>query len=119
MAVSAATASAEQAQSAQDALELVLARVRVRARRRAAWLAHLGEASAGQPDAFGPALSAAFDGRDTPDAEAAWYAHAAAAQPLTREEERELAQRVRRGDRGAADRLVASHLPFVVRIARR
>src|SRR5690606_30910915 len=99
MAATAATASAEQAQSAQDALELVLARVRVRARRRAAWLAHLGEASAGQPDAFGPALSAAFDGRDTPDAEAAWYANAAAAQPLNQELEQ--IQRTLAGDAGA------------------
>src|SRR5690606_7782075 len=57
------------------------------------------EASAGQPDAFGPALAAAFDGRDTPDAEAAWYAHAAAAQPLNQELDQ--IERALAGDAGA------------------
>ena len=40
-------------------------------------------------------------------------------QLLSREEESALAERLREGDTAAADRLVASHLPFITAIARR
>ena len=40
-------------------------------------------------------------------------------QPLSREEESELTLRVREGDSSAADRLIASHLPFITAMARR
>ena len=70
-------------------LELVLMRVRLRTRRRAAWLAHLH----GWPEqrselAAPPGLAACLDGRDAPDAEAAWYGQAEVAQPLNAELER-------------------------------
>ena len=81
-------------------MELVLMRVRLRARRRGAWLAHL-QAGAGEhphcrPDA---SLAAAFDGRDAPDAEAAWYRRAPVAQPLN--EELEGVERTLAADPGA------------------
>jgi hypothetical protein len=70
-------------------LELVLMRVRLRARRRAAWLAYLHEGRAEDPDfPVGASLAASFDGRDAPDAEAAWYGQARVTQPLNRELER-------------------------------
>ena len=66
-------------------LELVLTRVRLRARRRAAWLASLrADAADGAGSAGGHPL-ASLDGRDAPDAEAAWQAQAAPARPLNEE----------------------------------
>ncbi len=62
-------------------LELVLMRVRVRAQRRAAWLAQLW----GQIDAIDSLeghLQACLDDRDSPGAEARWYQSAEAVQPL-------------------------------------
>ena len=70
-------------------MELVLMRVRLRARRRAAWLAHLqGGPASHLESATDASLAAAFDGRDAPDAEAAWYGRAQVAQPLSEELER-------------------------------
>ncbi|HEX5732112.1 MAG TPA: ATP-binding protein [Blastocatellia bacterium] len=58
-------------------LELVLMRVRLRARRRAAWLAHLWGSSIGAEFASLEAtVQACLDDRDTPEAEQAWFANA-------------------------------------------
>jgi hypothetical protein len=68
------------------ALDLIVARVRLHARRRVAWLAHRGTAAATRPGgdlALDPALLACLDERDTPDAEARWLATAEVA-PLER-----------------------------------
>ena len=96
---SAATGPARPAESA-PVLELVLARVRLRALRRAAWLAHVhggpADRSARPPVA---GLAAALEGRDAPDAEAAWYGEAKAVQPLNFELER--VERALAGDIGA------------------
>ena len=55
-------------------LDLILARVRLRARRRAAWLEHLwGSDKTALADR---SLAMALDDRDTPAAEAMWYASA-------------------------------------------
>ena len=70
-------------------LELVLMRVRPRARRRAAWLAQLHEGAAERPDfPLSASLAASLDGRDAPDAETAWYGQSEIAQPLNQELER-------------------------------
>jgi AAA+ superfamily predicted ATPase len=64
-------------------LELILTRVRLRAQRRATWLTHLGNnPDAGTTIPLDPNLAACLDGRDTPEAEADWYARADAVQPL-------------------------------------
>ncbi len=88
-----AVAGQEPAQRLESApvMELVLKRVRLRARRRAAWLTHLQEGPAehpGSPAAADAHLAAAFDGRDAPDGEAAWYRRAEVSQPLNDELER-------------------------------
>jgi len=57
---------------AASVLDLVLMRVRLRARRRALWLEHLWGGAG--PAADGARLAAALDDRDTPWAEADWYA---------------------------------------------
>ena len=64
-------------------------RVRLRARRRAAWLVHLHEGPAERPDfPANASLAASLDGRDAPGAEAAWYGRSQIAQPLSQELER-------------------------------
>jgi AAA+ superfamily predicted ATPase len=95
-----AVATSGAARPAENAplLELVLARVRLRARRRAEWLTHLHEGPPERSD-FPERLVAAFDGRDSPGAEAAWSSQAAAAQPLNQELER--VERALAGDGGA------------------
>lgn len=55
-------------------LELVLMRVRLRCRRRAAWLAHLWGGSVADSFAtFEAAVKTSLDDRDTPEAESAWF----------------------------------------------
>ena len=69
-------AGAGPAEPPVSVLDLVLMRVRLRARRRAAWLGHLsGDASGEGSEA---ALAAALDDRDSPLAEAEWYARSEA-----------------------------------------
>src|SRR5262245_22575202 len=64
--------------------DLVLARVRLLARRRAAWLAHLwGRPMADATNALDASVQLGLDDRDTPDAEAAWLGHSAELQPLS------------------------------------
>jgi AAA+ superfamily predicted ATPase len=64
-------------------LELVLMRVRLRARRRAAWLAHLwGHPIAETLASADGSLQACLDDRDTPEAESAWFDSAEEIQPL-------------------------------------
>ena len=58
-------------------LELVLQRVRLRARRRATWLTHLrSNADEGTLIASDANLAACLVDRDRPEAEAAWYERA-------------------------------------------
>ena len=69
--------------SQATSLELSLMRVRLRASRRAAWLAHLFKNP--PPDAFASfdaAVQASLDDRDTPEAEAAWLDSAEQVRPL-------------------------------------
>jgi ATPase family protein associated with various cellular activities (AAA)/winged helix domain-containing protein len=64
-------------------LELVLMRVRLRARRRAAWLAHLGGGSIAETlVSFDATVQACLDDRDTCEAESAWLNSAADVQPI-------------------------------------
>ena len=98
-AASAAAGSAQRTESA-PLLELILMRVRLRARRRAAWLAYLHQGPAEHPNLLpGASLAAAFDDRDAPDIEAAWYRQAQIAQPLNDELER--VEQTLAGDPGA------------------
>lgn len=62
-------AGAPLAEPPVSVLDLVLMRVRLRARRRAAWLGHLSGDASGEAG-----LVAALDDRDSPLAEAEWYA---------------------------------------------
>jgi adenylate kinase family enzyme len=72
--------------SSASVLELVLMRVRLRAQRRAAWLTHLGNnAEEGMQIALDANLAVCLDGRDTPEAEAAWYERAEVVQTLNEE----------------------------------
>jgi adenylate kinase family enzyme len=69
--------------SMASVLDLVLMRVRLRAQRRAAWLAHLGDGAGTRAQAaWDGGLEAGLDDRDTPEFEAAWYASAEAVRPL-------------------------------------
>lgn len=61
-------------------IELILERVRLRARRRLAWLDHL----AGDENGYQASIACALDYRDTPENEAAWQQSAASAQQLNR-----------------------------------
>lgn len=72
--------------SSTSAVELVLKRVRLRARRRAAWLAYLqnGDGPSGEA-VWGASLEACLDDRDTQEREAAWYGGSEALQPLNEE----------------------------------
>ena len=82
-------------------LELVLLRVRLRARRRAAWLAYLaGSTRAGAPLALDPTLEVCLDHRDTLEAEAAWYERSEVMQPLNEELE-QVEQALAGGDAGS------------------
>ena len=72
--------------SSPSVLELILLRVRLRAQRRAAWLMQLGNnTKEGTQIALDANLAACLDGRDTPEAEAAWYERAEVVQPLNEE----------------------------------
>jgi ATPase family associated with various cellular activities (AAA) len=85
---SAAEAVTEPVSSA-SVLELILLRVRLRAQRRAAWLTHLGnKPEEGTRIALDANPAAHLDGRDTPEAEAAWYQRAEVVQVLNEELER-------------------------------
>jgi AAA+ superfamily predicted ATPase len=64
-------------------LDLILARVRLRARRRVAWLGHLWGRD--QTAASERNLVMALDDRDTPEAEAVWYASAEEIQDCNRQ----------------------------------
>ena len=67
-------------------LELIILHVRLRARRRAAWLANLASTENEEAGTSAIAnLKAALDGQDTPAAEAAWRASAEEIQPLNLE----------------------------------
>lgn len=76
--------------NAAPVLELILERVRLRAHRRAAWLAHLsgGDTTRSHAsDAMG-GLWASLDHRDTPAAEARWYDQATSVRPINEALER-------------------------------
>ena len=89
-------------------LELVLLRVRLRARRRAAWLAYLaGSTRAGAQLALDPTLEVCLDHRDTLEAEAAWYARSEVVQPLNEELE-QVEQALAVGDAGVRLRELCS-----------
>ena len=67
-------------------LDLVLLRVRLRARRRAAWLAYLaGSTRVGAQLALDPTLEVCLDHRDILEAEAAWYERSEVVHPLNEE----------------------------------
>jgi hypothetical protein len=75
--------------SSTSVLELILLQVRLRAQRRAAWLTHLGSnTEEGTQLVLDANLAACLDGRDTPEAEAAWYERAEVVQPLNEELDR-------------------------------
>src|SRR5918999_901690 len=75
--------------SSASVAELILLRVRLRAQRRAAWLTQLGNNTEEGTQIVSDAnLAACLDGRDTPEAEAAWYQRAEVVQPLNEELER-------------------------------
>jgi hypothetical protein len=58
----------------ESVIELILLRVRLRLRRRAAWLSHLwGSSVPGGTSSFESAVTACLDDRDTPEAEEAWF----------------------------------------------
>jgi ATPase family associated with various cellular activities (AAA)/Winged helix domain, variant len=64
-------------------LDLVARRVRLRAHRRIAWLAHLwGHPIADTFNSFDAIVRACLDDRDTPEAESAWFDSAEEVQPL-------------------------------------
>src|SRR5712691_1849193 len=64
-------------------LELVLMRVRLRCRRRAAWFAHLwGGSTSDGVATFEATVQTSLDDRDTPEAESAWIENAEEVQPL-------------------------------------
>jgi hypothetical protein len=86
--------------SSASVLELVLLRVRLRARRRAAWLAHLGDgAKAEAQPGLDLNLVACLGDRDTPEAEAAWYESTGDVRHLN--EELEQVERALAGESGA------------------
>src|SRR6478672_1116493 len=96
---SAAEAVTQRVRSA-SVLELILLRVRLRAQRRAAWLTNLrNTADEGTPTAWDANLAACLDGRDTPEAETAWYERAEVVQSLN--EELEQVEQALAGDSGA------------------
>jgi hypothetical protein len=82
-------AAAAQRVEIPSVLELVLLRVRLRARRRAAWLAYLGgSAEAEALQGLDANLAACLGSQDTPEAEAAWYERAEVVQPLNEDLDR-------------------------------
>lgn len=77
------SASTSEARAPVPVVELVLGRIRLRARRRAAWLAHLAGKRTGDIDSLDhPALSWWRDEQDTPEEEAEWYGRAEQVQSL-------------------------------------
>ncbi|MGH8563236.1 MAG: ATP-binding protein [Gammaproteobacteria bacterium] len=84
--------------SSTSVLELILLRVRLRAQRRAAWLTHLRNKE-GTLTALDADLAACLDGRDRPEAEAAWCQRAEVVRPLNEEIER--VERTLGGESGA------------------
>ncbi len=71
---------------AASVLDLILMRVRLRARRRAAWLEHLwGSSSEGRADM---SVTAGLDDRDTPWAESEWFETSEVVEPENRGLER-------------------------------
>jgi adenylate kinase family enzyme len=96
-----------QALDSASVAELVLLRVRLRARRRAAWLAHLaGSAGADVQPGWDPSLATCLDDRDQPAAEAAWQEGTEALQPLNEALGR--VEQALAGDAGAALQQLAS-----------
>lgn len=78
--------TASQPVSSASVQDLVLQSIRLRTRRRVAWLAHLGNnAEDDNQRALDANLTMYLDGRDTPKEEAAWYQHAKAVQHLNEE----------------------------------
>ena len=79
-----ATWNQDNADLAQSSvLELVLMRVRLRCRRRAAWLAHLWGGSIADGFAtFEATVQTSLDDRDTPEAESTWFENAEEVQPV-------------------------------------
>jgi DNA polymerase III delta prime subunit len=64
-------------------LDLVLTRVRLKARRRAAWLGHLWDRPiADASSLFDATVQVCLDDRDTPEAESAWFDRAEEVRPL-------------------------------------
>lgn len=85
-AIDAATEAAFHVNGA-SVLDLLLARVRLRARRRVAWLAHLRDgagygARTGIESGLGAGLAACLDDRDTPELEAGWHETSETMRPL-------------------------------------
>ena len=78
--------TATQPVSSATVQELVLQSIRLRARRRVAWLTHLGNnAEDNRLIALEANLASCLDGRDTLEAESAWYQYTKAVQPLNEE----------------------------------
>jgi hypothetical protein len=78
-----ASESAAQRTGAASVLELVLTRVRLRARRRAAWLAFLRDGKGVDGGTgFDADLAASLEDEDTPELEAGWYRISEDVQPL-------------------------------------
>lgn len=79
-------AVAAQPVSSASVLDLVLQRVRLMARRRAAWLAHLSDSARAESETMlSPDLEASLDGRDTSEGETLWFECAEIMQPLNEE----------------------------------
>ena len=86
--------------SSASVLELMLLRVRLRAQRRTAWLAHLEDSAKAEAQlVLDPNLTACLDDRDRPEAEAAWYERAEVVQLLN--EELDWVERALAGESGA------------------
>lgn len=89
-----------QPESSIPVLELVLLRVRIRARRHAMWLVHLADGTDTESHPrLDLNLAACLDDRDRPEAEAIWYERAEVVQPLNEELAR--VERALAGESGA------------------
>jgi hypothetical protein len=110
MAISTQTPTAAPHLASTAVLELVLLRVRLRARRRAAWLAYLaGSARVGAQPALDPTLEVCLDHRDTLEAETIWYECSEVVHPLNEELE-QVEQVLAVGDAGVRLRELGSLL---------